>query len=422
MSLTPFDNPLDRLGVNPTGMNWRSLWSATEQYYLNDVVVAPLNNASYILAGKTTLLDGGDPSTNPDWVELSLPTTGVVSVTALPNGGITVTDSTTNPVISNDGVLTVTTGVGINNVGTAQNPILTNTGLVALTAGAGIQYTAGFPYPTITNTGIRTITQGSGISVSTGPNPTIGNTGLLDITIPPNSGLATTGGQNPTLTNTGVLSLTVGVGSGIQNVGTAQDPILQNSGVTQILGGTGIATSTNIGVIGQEVLVTATIFPRLSYLDANKVGILQLLQPTDSFYFSINNFSTKIAQDFLNGPPNPNGVWLMDFSPITFFCPTYLPTSGGTIDISVSKTNFNPPPLITYNIPETEGGTIPVHGYLTNQVTWGMGPTVFNIEAMRSIGITYPNRITFTNNTSQPIWINANTFRFFGTYYPFGIE
>lgn len=416
MSLTPFDNPLDRLGVNPTGMNWRNLWSATEQYYLNDVVVSPSNNASYILAGKTTLLDGGDPSTNPDWVELSLPTTGVVSVTALPNSGITVTNSTTNPVISNDGVLSLTTGVGINNVGTAQNPILANTGLVALIGGAGIQYTAGFPYPTITNTGIRTITAAPPLLVTAGPNVALSTSGIIDITIPPFSGLSTTGGQNPTITNTGVRSLIVGSGSGLQNLGTTQDQVLQNTGILSLIAGSGIVSTG-----GQNPIISANTYPRLSSI-AFPSSFIGGFPPASSGTAPIV-LGTKIANDFLNGVSDPNGSWVINLASLSFVPIVGSAFSTSTLTLSVRDTVTVGGPF-TYLIPITDGGRVLFnYSSLLQSFSFQFSSVVLNITAIRAAGLRVINTLVVNNNSPTATLEECSyTDTFFATYFPDGIE
>ena len=68
MSLyTTLQNPLDRIGILPTTMNWRGLWVETEQYFINDLVVSTVNSSTYILVNQTAVKGGGDPTTNSDW-------------------------------------------------------------------------------------------------------------------------------------------------------------------------------------------------------------------------------------------------------------------------------------------------------------------------------------------------------------------
>jgi hypothetical protein len=78
-SLESLTNPLERLNVLPTAMNFRKnpatslpFWNVAIQYFINDVVISPLNNGAYICSGGTqdqTAVRGG--------VDPSLDTTGI---------------------------------------------------------------------------------------------------------------------------------------------------------------------------------------------------------------------------------------------------------------------------------------------------------------------------------------------------------
>ena len=422
MSLTPLDNPLERLGVNPNGMNWRGLWSATDQYYLNDVAVSPMNNASYILNGKTALLDGGDPSMNPDWIELSATTTGVASVNA--GVGIAMTGTGTNPIVNNAGVITITAGIGLQNTGTATNPILNNVGVVSAVAGAGIQIT-GTTNPVITNTGIRTITGGAGLSVSAGNNPSIVNTGLISAVA--GTGISVSAGQTPTIANTGVISL--GVGSGIANTGTATNPVVENTGILTITAGTGIASTG-----GQNPTLSATIFPRLSRVVVLNTGIFGA-NPMDSVALTPANISiaqvstagTKLGNDLLNGVPDPNGTWLVDFSALKFINIAGQFSPPASITITLVDTTM----ATSYLLSNAEGGSIlalaqaPANGSGiggANAQPFGFGKVAFNITALRGSGLREINEIHFTNNTTGVWWITTNPNVLFAEYYPLGLE
>jgi hypothetical protein len=425
MSLTPLDNPLERLGVNPNGMNWRGLWTATEQYFLNDVAVSPMNNASYILNGKTALLDGGDPSLNPDWIELSATTTGVASVNA--GVGIAMTGTGTNPIVNNTGVITITAGTGLNNTGTATNPILNSTGVIAPIAGAGIQITGTATNPIITNSGIRTIVGGAGLSVSTGNNPSIVNTGILSLTA--GSGLASSGGQNPTLTNSGVLSFTAG--TGLANTGTATNPVVDNTGILSITAGTGIASTG-----GQNPTLSATIFPRLSRIVVFNVGFFGANPmdtitsgPPNNITISQCGLGTKIGQDFANGVPDPDGTWLVDFSPLKFIniAGAFTPPASLTITLVDSSTGGGP---YSYLMSNAEGGSVlalaqtPANGsgIAGNAQPFGFGLVAFNINAIRASGLRQLNEIHITNNTGGIWWVCTNPNALFAQYYPLGVE
>jgi hypothetical protein len=254
MALNPLDNPLERLASLPNTMNWRGGWLATEQYYLNDVVVSPVNLASYILAGKTALLNGGDPTANPDWIELSAPTTGVQSVVVNPLTGIENTGTATLVNLRNTGVLTIGAG---------------NTG-IGITGGSG-------PFPlntVITNDGVLSLTPsatpaGAGITVSANTGAIqIANNGILGITA--GTGLASTGGQNPTL-----------------SIGASGLPRL--------------SYATNVLVSG--IAMTPNSVP------AGGTGVLPfgLASPLNAF-----------SGDLANGVPDPNGTWLLDLTKWSF--------------------------------------------------------------------------------------------------------
>ena len=111
----------------------------------------------------------------------------VLSVSA--GTGISITGTSTAPVINNTGVLSVAPGLGISITGTAQNPVVNNTGVLSLIPGTGISITGG-------------------------------------------------GGGNPTISNTGVLSVSAGVAISI--TGTTQSPVVNNNGVTSVNAGPGI--------------------------------------------------------------------------------------------------------------------------------------------------------------------------------------
>ena len=206
MALSSLDNPLERLATLPNAMNWRGGWLATEQYYLNDVVVSPVNLASYILNGKTALLNGGDPTTNPDWVELSATATGVLQVNA---------------------------GVGLVNTNTPTIVDLENTGIITITAGnagIGVVDGSGPPYPlntVITNNGVLSVAAGNaGIAVSAPTGAiTVSNNGILGITA--GTGLSSTGGQNPTLSvsSSGLPKLSMATTYTISGVAMTPDPL-----------------------------------------------------------------------------------------------------------------------------------------------------------------------------------------------------
>jgi hypothetical protein len=211
MSLAPLENPLTRLTLFPNTMNYRGGWSATEQYYSNDVVGSGINNNTYILTGKTTILGGGDPSTNTDWEVISSIDGGVQSVTALEITGVKNIGNAQNVVLVNSGVISITTDVltGIQNTGNAQNQVLVNSGVISVTTPLS-----------------------SGITISGTPNNrVISNSGVISLaTSGPSSGITISGPpNNPVIANDGVLSITAQ--NGCSNTGSSTNPVIVNSGV-----------------------------------------------------------------------------------------------------------------------------------------------------------------------------------------------
>jgi hypothetical protein len=371
MSLTPLDNPLERLGVLPNAMNWRGGWSATEQYYLNDVVVAPSNNGSYILNGKTALIDGGDPALNIDWQELSSQTTGVNNVAA--GVGISLTGTPTNVIVNNNGVITATAGAGITVGGTAQNPIITNSGVVSVVAGAGIGATLG-SNPTISNTGVLTVTGGGGIAV--------------------------TAGQNPSISNTGVNTLTAG--TGITLSGTAQNPIITNTGSAAIL---------------SSMATTQTIFG-----DANPI-------PDEAYvFFRIEYPAPPATNAFVDPWANSGGflpgTWLLNLNGITFTAPTgVMPPSpvilfGFTADIGPGPI-FEPVGGVTYNVPPQDGSLEPSSNGGPNQYSFSCPQILVNQQTVFAACVTKPIYFFVWNRTGVPITLCA-TPTIFCEYFPNG--
>jgi hypothetical protein len=221
MSIPQFDNPLERLAVLPNVINWKNGWVDGTQYFMNDVVVEPSSTASYILTGATSLLSTVNPASDPLWSILAGTTQGIVSVNA--GAGISITGPPINPYINNIGILDISGGNAITIDKTSpQNPIISCSAFTQIIEGLGITV-AGIPDPIITNNGVRTLTQGAGIVISsTTGDVSISNSGIIDIL--EGTGVSISLGQTPTISNTGVISITPG--DNISNTGTASEVIL----------------------------------------------------------------------------------------------------------------------------------------------------------------------------------------------------
>lgn len=257
MSLTSLDTQLGRLSVLPNTMNYKGLWAPTEQYYQNDVVIGLPDNALYILVGATALIDGGDPSTNPQWDILSSagPANGVDSVVADPALGIENTGTAKDVILRSTGVISILTDpdTGIENTGTAQNQVLVNTGILSI--------------ETDTLTGIR--------NDGTTQDQILVNTGVL--TVGAQNGCTNTGSaQQPVIENLGVL--TVVAQNGCTNTGSAQNPIIESTGVQSIsVAGSGGLESTpeggGIEIGGTSSAVTVAWAPLASGVARFDTGV-----------------------------------------------------------------------------------------------------------------------------------------------------
>jgi len=191
--------------------------------------------------------------------------------------GIRVQQLSLSTIISNDGVLGITAGssnvtidssnrgypsisvsttgmdisagLGIDISGTQTNPIITNNGIIEITAGEGINVV--FPlinpdarFPTIVNRGIITMVDGTGINIdytSDPHRPTVNSTAVLALTA---GKFITIDGSNNNLTIDAVVpeavtSVTAGDGINVDNTDPL-NPIVSNTGVLALTAGTNI--------------------------------------------------------------------------------------------------------------------------------------------------------------------------------------
>jgi len=274
MSLLPLENPLTRLNLFPNTMNYRGGWSATVQYYANDVVISVADSKTYILTGKIAILGGGDPSTNADWETIASTGTGVQSVTADALTGVENIGTAQNVVLVNTGVISVTTNTldGIENIGTAQNQQLVNTGVLSVTTvpSSGISISGPANKPILANDGVITVTTlpASGISI-TGPptNPVLANDGVISVV--PSTGISITGPASaPTIENTGIITITAGTGI---SVSAGQNPSIGNTGV--------ISCSEAVPPANGGLQITGTVTAPVFAWGPLASGTVQILNP-----------------------------------------------------------------------------------------------------------------------------------------------
>lgn len=214
-------DPLRVLRELPTTMMWRGLFDPIIQYIRNDVVISAINNATYICFADVALL-GEDPTTNStNWFLF----TGIVNfIHTLKLEGLTNVGTASVPILKNEGVVEMTAGKGVILTGTLQNRIVNDSAIVGFIEGQGILVNGS----EITNDGIRSIGTGGG----------------LYLEIPP---------PTAKLSQNNILSVTAG--AGIQNVGTAQNPILENDWVRSA----SFVNITNTGTANELVLESASV-------------------------------------------------------------------------------------------------------------------------------------------------------------------
>jgi len=211
---------------------------------------------------------------------------GVDSVIA--GTAISITGSSTNPVVNNIGVTAAVAGTGIGVSGATGNVTISNTGVLALTAGTNVTITGTASNPIINSSNpggtLTGITAGTGIAVSgSAPSPTVSNTGVLSNIA--GTGISVSGATgNVTISNTGVLALTAG--TNVTITGTASNPIINSSNpggtLTGITAGTGIAVSgsapsptvSNTGVLSVAAGTNVTITGSASNPTINATGVL----------------------------------------------------------------------------------------------------------------------------------------------------
>ena len=162
---------------------------------------------------------------------------GVDSVIA--GTAISITGSSTNPVVNNIGVTAAVAGTGIGVSGATGNVTISNTGVLALTAGTNVTITGTASNPIINSSNpggtLTGITAGTGIAVSgSAPSPTVSNTGVLSVAAGTNVTI-TGSASNPTINATGVLTgVTAGTGIAVTGSTPTETVARLDINVTQV--------------------------------------------------------------------------------------------------------------------------------------------------------------------------------------------
>lgn len=418
MSVSGLATPFQRLAALPQTMNWRGVWSITENYLLNDVVEDTTNNSTYILTGIISIVGGPNPVLSPNWSELSGTAVGIAGVSA--GAGIAVDNTNPNqPQISNTGVLQVQGGVGVVVDNTdPQNPIIDSTAVQQIAPGPGISIVSTNPLvPVIANTGIRNIivNPGTGLLSTGGLTPTLVNTGVLSVG--GGVGIQTTQlGGTVEITNTGVGTLTPG--PGISLTGPASTPTIANSGVLSVASGDSSITVDNTDPQNPIISGNTNTITQ-AYASTSFLGTLVIAPVTGGVFSFVPTIGSLFADYFLNGPPEATGIFMLDLTSISFNLaggpPGLLIGSGNTLQLalvdSAGHAYVSPIYLNTVFIPI--GTPIPVSG--------NFGQFYIDITAARAAGVTAPTGIRVINNTIVPLALSTYG-NGYAQYFPLGIQ
>jgi hypothetical protein len=418
MSVQGLQNPFERLSVLPTTVSWRGTWVDSETYFKNDVVVSPVNASSYILTGTTSVNQNGlEPSVSPLWSQFSNTSTGIESVNGLAPGIFVNNTNPLQPIISNTGVLTVTAGAAINVINTdPQNPIIESTAISALAQGTGIQIGGTPQIPIITNSGVLQIIGGVGMSVS---NPTgdvtVSNTGLISVIAGAGIQVIDPDPSNPTIGNSGVISLATG--AGLASTG-GQNPNISNTGVLSVLP---LDTSVTIDNTDPQNPIISSEAPFLSVFSLSTSYPNVVILPNASGLLLVNTAGSGLfAQYVLNGAPNPQGAFLIDFTSLS------LNFIQGSSQVTSAPFSLNYKDFTTVGGPYTyTSTTFPSNYFLSLGQTYplqaSLSQSYFNVAEARATGMRVVTHIQLTNGTNANMTV-ATSGGFFAVYYPNGVE
>jgi hypothetical protein len=417
MSVSGLETPFQRLAALPQTMNWRGVWSITENYLLNDVVEDTTVSSTYILTGIVSLVGGQNPALSPNWSELSGTSVGISGVT--PGAGIAVDNTTpTQPIISNSGVLQVQGGVGVSvDNSDPQNPIINSSAVQQIAAGPGIFVDSTNPFiPVVANIGVRQIivNPGTGLVSTGGPTPTLVNTGVLSVA--GGVGIQTTQlGASVLITNTGVATLNQG--AGISITGPSISPTVANDGVLSVASGDSSITVDNTDpqnpiVIGN----TPTLTQAFSAASFN--GTLSVSPGTASAFSFTSTPGSLWLSYFQNGPPDTTGVFMLDLTHMSYnLVSTGSPTMGANNTILIELLGFpsgvyvSPIYLNSFYIPV--GTEFPISG--------NFGQIYIDITAARAAGVTDPGALKIINNTNGRLTMSSYG-NSYCQYFPLGLQ
>ena len=236
------------------------------------------------------------------------------------------------------------------------------------------------------------------------------------------TGLIKTGtSSNPTLSNNGVLSVSAG-SSGISITGTAQNPVVNNTGVTQLTAGSNITLSGSTG----NITISASSTPTTPQVKLSRLAISGSSSSPISGgtigYQSLSFIAGALYNDILAGSsPDPNGVWVLDFSPLSLLLTGSLNT--GVVNIGIGD---NIDPNIYYNSSPNiaQFGSLPATNGLVPR-TGSCPPLIIKVSDLVA---TCPNisspltRLYFNNQSTDTLWVQTLPPAINCYYYPNGVQ
>ena len=324
MSLTAaLKNPLDRVDIVPTTMNWRGLWVGTEQYFQKDVTISTINSFAYILDGRSVTKGGLDPSLNPIWTQLATATIGIKSIAGVA-GIVTIEFIPKQVSVNNTGIIKINADPnnGIVNIGTDQDvKLVSTTPINLITGNSGIGLTEVGNVVTVENTGAISLSNGGGLTLPSSNGTTTisnvlsrilsGNSGIevLDIYIGPNEL------TNEEIYNLGLITLDVVPDSGLTNSGTDTEPIIENTGVVTITAAPNGNITVSTGATSQDIRLASNNadlggFGQNAFTPPSVIGIGVTKQ------WATTSGATQWVNYFQNGTPatDPNGTFEVDMT------------------------------------------------------------------------------------------------------------
>jgi hypothetical protein len=420
MSVQGLQNPFQRLAALPTVINWRGTWLITQTYFLNDVVISPINGASYILTGQTSVTGGADPSLSILYQEISPLSTGITGIQQ--GTGILITGPANNPTITNNGVQTLA-GDGVTIIVDNTNPnqpIISSNSITSLQQGTGISIDNTNPQiPVVTNSGVRQILPAD-ISVNVS-NPTgivsISANGLLGLTQGPGITIDTTNPQNPYVSNSGVISLAVG--NGLSSTGGV-NPSIANTGVLTVA-----PADTSIIVSGtaQNVILrtSAPVLTRIFNVGLPPISNFSPVSP--GFSLVMQGASPplpNIFTDYLaNGAPDAQGIFMIDLNGLSLI---FQAAGAPSVVQNIYTVAFYDGVLSL----EYQSATILNQSYLTLgqafPITTLQGAVYFNVADARTVGLRQLTSIRIYNNTNGGMLVQSIIPIINGTYYSNGLQ